>query len=153
MEYRKLCKMGLPTVELVPGKPRHPEVAVDKWVRRRFGGSAVTAPADTAAPVDVSIKPKPHIIVDVAKNIVEVDQVRHSVDHFACLVVDQLVKANGNWLSRADMQENEPRLKRKQRIDRIIKIQLKRDCSAVGSLIESDKAKKRGYRIIPSIFT
>jgi hypothetical protein len=98
-----------------------------------------------------TLAPKSRITVIDAKTI-EVDGLHHSIDEIACLVVAQLVKAKGNWLSRRDMKKNEPGLQNEDRIDRII-VRIEATYPWVGDLIEHDKEGRRGYRLAPSMFT
>ena len=95
---------------------------------------------------------KPRIIVDAASGTVEVDNTVYAgIDYHDCLIIAQLVKAKGAWISRAEMQERDPQLLNVLRIDRNINKSIKRKHNGVGNLIEVDK-KRRGYRIIPAMF-
>jgi hypothetical protein len=42
-QYQQLLKDGLPTIRFQDGTARHPEVAVDEWLRRRFASYPDTA--------------------------------------------------------------------------------------------------------------
>jgi hypothetical protein len=42
-QYQQLLKDGLPTIRFDDGTVRHPEVAVDEWLRRRFASYPDTA--------------------------------------------------------------------------------------------------------------
>jgi hypothetical protein len=42
-QYQQLLKDGLPTIRFEDGTARHPEVAVDEWLRRRFASYPDTA--------------------------------------------------------------------------------------------------------------
>jgi len=71
------------------------------------------------------------------------DGVRYALDPAYLAILDDLLRANGNWRSRADMQRAEPLLRHEERLDRLIK-RLKRTHPTLGGLIDSGH---RGFRL------
>jgi hypothetical protein len=92
----------------------------------------------------------PRIVVDEAAETIEVDGIRFAgIEYCDCLIVKELVKARGNWVSAADMHQSEPRLREYGRIDRRINKHIKRDHRVIGNLIETSG---KGSRIKPFMF-
>lgn len=89
------------------------------------------------------------IEVDVKERTVAIDGTTYAVsDYHDCLILDVLVKAKGNRMSRVEIQQAEPKLRNKGRIDRRIG-KLQATYPRFGQLIESNT---KGYRICPSMF-
>jgi hypothetical protein len=90
------------------------------------------------------------IVVDAPAGTIEVDErIFGGIDYHDCLIVKALVKARGNWMSRAEMQEEEPQLQAEDRLDRRINRKIKQNHKLIGDLIETSN---KGYRIKPFMF-
>jgi len=90
----------------------------------------------------------PRLTVDVANNTATLDGVTYHIDWQHVLILDALVQANGNPVTRSRMQQIHPRLVEFDHLERQIK-DLKRDdkCPPIGKLIESARGRSAGYWI------
>jgi hypothetical protein len=96
------------------------------------------------------VSKRPRISVNLVDKEIELDgKVYSGIDHVHLFIVNELVKARGNWKSRAEMRKDQPRLKMEERIDLAIKV-FKKKCPAIGRHIESST---RGNRLEPSLFS
>lgn len=83
--------------------------------------------------------------VDLVRKEVVIDGVHHALDALYLAILDCLVAADGDLVSRAEMRTMKTLLKDEEHIERHI-TRLKKINDAVGRLIETDE-RHRGYRI------
>lgn len=89
----------------------------------------------------------PRLNVYPERNRVTIDGDGYQLNREYVLVLEVLLKANGNTVSRRSMAEQQPALKHWENdLDHVIKERLPRDCPALRGVIEA--VPRKGYRIV-----
>jgi hypothetical protein len=90
----------------------------------------------------------PRLTVDLKNETATLDGTTYHLSWQHVLILDALVQANGNPITRSRMQEIHPRLEEFHHLERQIR-NLKRDdkCPPIGKLIESARGRNAGYWI------
>lgn len=110
-----------------------------EWNRLARGGQTPATSRPEGSPISERVR------VDVAAGKVIIDGVHHALDRVYLAILECLVAADGEVVSRAEMKERSDTLKEEDHIERHIN-RLKKMNGAVGRLIETDK-RHRGFRI------
>lgn len=86
----------------------------------------------------------PRLKANLKNSTVTLDSQVYPLDPFYVAIVDQLIRAGGNLITRSAMRENSKVLAPEDRLDRIIG-KLQEDYKEIGRLIQ--RVPKRGYLI------
>jgi len=87
----------------------------------------------------------PRLIVDRNNNTATLDGMTYPLGKELVLMLDVLLKANGNIVSASSIKEREPTLDFIERLYRLINRDLKRACPQIREAVEN--VPKKGYRI------